>query len=172
MLCQFLPSLSWLPLSGGWKGRRESGSWGWEWAEGKSQGTCKHRLPQGPPLVPVQGLVIWIGPEFWSLGSMLPLFRVPTLCQAPGYSCEQDVSYSCVLTKSRRIGSRSSLKSLVRIIIFPVAWGDGTHILLELKVLLGPFPVPSSCSPVSALGAGPFKKIVSPPPSLGLPPHN
>lgn len=101
---------------------------------------------------------------------MLPLFRVPTLCQAPGYSCEQDVSYSCVLTKSRRIGSRSSLKSLVRIIIFPVAWGDGTHILLELKVLLGPFPVPSSCSPVSALGAGPFKKIVSPLPLWACPP--
>lgn len=64
------------------------------------------------------------------------------LCASPQdtYRCEQFVPSSYALMEPRKIETRSTLKSLVRMNLFPMAWGDGTHTLLELKVLLGSFP--------------------------------
>ena len=103
------------------------------------------------------------------MGSMLQLFiRAPTLCLAPGYSCEQFIPSSYALMEPKKIETRSTLKSLVRMNLFPMAWGDGTHTLLELNVLLGSFP--RSQPQRGPWVQGPFKKILFPSLSAPAPP--
>ena len=89
-------------------------------------------------------------------------------CLTPGYSREQFIPSSCALMEPRKIETRSTLKSLVRMNLSPMAWSDGTHTLLELKVLLGSFPRSQpQCGPWVQ---GPFKEIMFPSFSAPAPP--
>ena len=103
------------------------------------RGGCLSVLHQQRP-----GASLYTGrssPRSEAMDSMLQLLiRAPTLCLNPGYRCEQFIPSSYALMEPRKIETRSTLKSLVRMNLFPMAWGDGTHTLLELKVLLGSFP--------------------------------